>query len=675
MTDRADAGAARERTYSDPHPSNAGEGTVAQPTKGTEAGHVVVREQPPGVLGRPDERGSDRPASSPWSLVALSAPVLVAAVVWTISLQSVSIRDVGDAGIVTALPPAAFAALAAACLSFAVAVAQRRPSQLVLLVHMVLLVYMLYGASTLIEEVPTFNVSWRHAGIITSIINHGEVTPETNAYFNWPSFFILGALATKVAGLGSNPLSLVPWAPVVFELLYLAPLIVISRAATRDPRLPWVAALIFYLTNWVYQDYFSPQAFTYFLYLALFAVVLRWFYPRRESGGRPLRAAAATTSRALIVIPRAVASALRVGDTGARRDPATSPRAARQRAALIVICVLVVAAAVPTHQLTPYAILAGATAIVALRVCSFSTLPAIVLVLTLTWSVFAAGPYLNGHLGAQVGPKQAGSVVSSVTGRVVGSEAHVAIAYLRLLTTIGLWALAGVAALNMLRRRRRRWLGHIALAASPFVLMLMSAYGGEILLRVYLFTLPFVAGLVASILLAVAGGKSTWRRAAVIGAASLVLVTGFLFTRYGNERANLFTRSEVQTVQHLYHVAPAGSVLAVPNGDLPWTFRGVRAYRYTTVTRELYALPQGGRVLTGSQLATRVARALNRRGVPASYLVITRSNRQYDRIVGQAPWGSVARLERAVERSSAFRAVYANRDGAIFQLVTRGGPQ
>ena len=561
-----------------------------------------------------------------------------------------------------------------ACLSFAFAVAQRRPSQLVLLVHMVLLVYMLYGASSLIEEVPTFNVSWRHAGIITSIINHGEVTPETNAYFNWPSFFILGALATKVAGLGNNPLSLIPWAPVVFELLYLAPLIVISRAATRDPRLPWVAALVFYLTNWVYQDYFSPQALTYFLYLALFAVVLRWFYPRREGGGRPLRGAAAT-SRALIVIPKAVASALRAGATAARRDQATSPRSARQRAALIAICFLVVAAAVPTHQLTPYAIIAGATAIVAVRVCSFSTLPAIALVLTLTWSVFAAGPYLNGHLGAQVGPKQAGSVVSSVTGRVVGSEAHVAIAYLRLLTTIGLWALAGLAALNMLRRRRRRWLGHIALATSPFVLMLMSAYGGEILLRVYLFTLPFVAGLVAWILLAVAGGSSTLRRAAVIGVASLVLATGFLFTRYGNERANLFTRSEVQTVQRLYHVAPAGSVLAVPNGDLPWTFRGVRAYRYTTVTRELYALPQGGAILTGSQLATRVAKALNRRGVPASYLVITRSNRQYDRIVGQAPWGSVARLERAVERSPDFRTVYANRDGAIFKLATGGGRQ
>jgi hypothetical protein len=251
----------------------------------------------------------------------------------------------------------------------------------------------------------------------------------------------------------------------------------------------------------------------------------------------------------------------------------------------------------------------------------------------------------------------------------------VVIAYLRLATTICLWGVAALVGLNMLRRRRREWLGHIALAAAPFGLMMLSAYGGEILLRVYLFSLPFVAALVASLLLAVAGRNSTWRRASVLGLAGLVLATGFLFTRYGNERANLFTRSEVQAVQHLYHIAPGGSVLAVPNSDLPWTFRGVRAYHYTTLTRELRPSNGPDSGPSGSQLAERVARALNRRGVPASYLVITRSNRQYDRVVGQATWGSVARLQRGVERSPSFRTVYATPDATIFQLQLqrRGG--
>ena len=171
---------------------------------------------------------------------------------------------------------------------------------------------------------------------------------------------------------------------------------------TSDPRLPWVAAWVFYPHHWVYQDYFSPQALAYFLYLALFAIVLRWFSHRREVGERPFRRAAAAT-QALIVIPKSVTSALRVEDGGGAPHVA-SPRLARQRAALVAVCFLLVAAAVPTHQLTPYAILAGATALVVLRLCSFSMLPAIALVLTVTWSVFAAGPYLNGHRGHRWGP-------------------------------------------------------------------------------------------------------------------------------------------------------------------------------------------------------------------------------------------------------------------------------
>jgi hypothetical protein len=659
MSDRADAGAARETTHSDPQFTSVSGGAVSRSSHPTEAGYITVTDRMLAFLGRGGQRFLDELEGRQWRLLLLSAPVLAAAAVWTVSLQSVEIRQVGGAGLVSALPLPAFVALAVACGSFAVAVSRARPSQSVLVLHLVLMIYMLYGATALIEQVPSFNVSWRHVGIAKSIVNHGYVTPETNAYFNWPGFFLLAGLATKLAGLGT-PLQLVPWAPVVFELLYLAPLIVISRAATSDPRLPWVAAWVFYLTNWVYQDYFSPQALTYFLYLALFAVLLHWF------SGRPAAAATRLFGRATKVGSTLLVEARPVG-SNARRSP-LSPG---QRAALVVICFALIAATVPSHQLTPFAMLAGATALVALRLCSVSTLPAIILVLTVTWSVFAAGPYLNGHLGAQVGPGQAGSILSSVTGRVVGSEAHVVVAYLRLATTFGLWTLAAVAALRVLRRRHRQWAGHVVLAAAPFTLMLMSAYGGEVLLRIYLFSLPFVAALTASILLAAAGRSGAGRGAVVLGLAGLVLAAGFLFTRYGNERVNLFTQSEVQAVERLYELAPPGSVLAAPNPDLPWNFKGVRAYRYTTLPRELQRFSRPDASPTGAQLAAQTARALDRRRVPAVYLVITRSTREYDSVVGQATWGSVARLQRGVEQSPSFRTVYATRDAEIFQLERR----
>ena len=42
----------------------------------------------------------------------------------------------------------------------------------------------------------------------------------------------------------------------------------VANAATDDVRLQWAAVWCFYLANWVYQDYLSPQGLTYALYLA-----------------------------------------------------------------------------------------------------------------------------------------------------------------------------------------------------------------------------------------------------------------------------------------------------------------------------------------------------------------------------------------------------------------------
>ena len=63
----------------------------------------------------------------------------------------------------------------------------------------------------------------------------------------------------------------------------------IVRRYTQDPRLIWTALWLFCLGDWVGQDYFSPQACAYFLYLVVIAVSLRWY----SSSGVPLLAAGA----------------------------------------------------------------------------------------------------------------------------------------------------------------------------------------------------------------------------------------------------------------------------------------------------------------------------------------------------------------------------------------------
>src|SRR5215469_4462074 len=104
----------------------------------------------------------------------------------------------------------------------------------------------------------------------------GTVAPDLDAYFNWPGFFALAAFVTQVAGYHTI-LSYAAWAPVFFNLIYLGPLYIIFTTATTDKRLVWLALWFFYLTNWIGQDYFSPQGFNFFLYLVIIAILLKYF--------------------------------------------------------------------------------------------------------------------------------------------------------------------------------------------------------------------------------------------------------------------------------------------------------------------------------------------------------------------------------------------------------------
>ena len=569
------------------------------------------------VAGRRLRSGRGASAAALWPAALTAA----GAVLWIAVLLDVRGERVGDLGLVSALPAAAFVALALVCTGCAVAVMRPQTSQGARLGHVLALVVVLYGAPHLIAEVPSFNVTWRHAGVSTYISDHGSVDPSINAYFNWPGFFVLQALAVELAGLESA-LELARWTVLVFNLLYLPPLLLIARSATDDARFPWLAATVFYVGNWVYQDYPSPQGLTFVLYLSIVAILL-------------------------------------VGLSN-RADTAVTPR---MRAALMVVCFVAALTAVASHQLTPFAILGSATALVLLRRTSFRVLPAIVLVLTVAWVVFAAGTYLNGHIDAlkeQVG--QVGATVSSSVGsRISGSSQHVLVTRLRLATAGAVWLLALVAALRLLRRREKRFVPHIVLAAVPVGLVVLQAYGGEIVLRVYFFSLPFAAVLIASL----APARAQPTRTAAAAVVLLVAASAFLVTRYGNQRIELFTPDEVRVVQRAYELAPDGAVLLAPNPQLPWEYARLGEVRQRTVDGALKDLPA-----PPPNLARAVADHVED---AQAYVLVTRNMREYEALFGRPRWGTIAQLESSMSRSPLFERVYVNRGGAIYRL--RPSPQ
>src|SRR5205814_10629633 len=122
------------------------------------------------------------------ALVAL-APLAVA--LWFLVLGDIRPESVGDFGLVTSLPFGAWVALGALVSGFVASLAPERPRLRVAALYVVALIVALYGAVAIIEHAPSYNVTWRHAGIAGAIAASGHIDPTVDAYFDWPGFFAL----------------------------------------------------------------------------------------------------------------------------------------------------------------------------------------------------------------------------------------------------------------------------------------------------------------------------------------------------------------------------------------------------------------------------------------------------------------------------------------------------
>ena len=291
-------------------------------------------------------------------------------------------------------------------------------------------------------------------------------------------------------------------------------------------------------------------------------------------------------------------------------------------------------------------------------------MPYVMTVLTGTWISFMTVSYLAGHSRDVTGHagKVEGTLSASLGNRLQGSPLHLAVAYGRIGVTLCLWSVAAYGAWRT-ARTGRRVLPYVALALASFPIILLQPYGGEILLRVYLFSLPFMA-------LFAAGAVFLLPPRLIPVVSSLLAVGflgGFLLARYGNERMDYFTKAEVQAVDRLYAVAPPGSSLFALEGDLPWKFRGYTAYRYNRVTPGL----NWRQIASHPRASTRGLAELMGAKPQRAYLIVTRSQAAAAELGEGVPTRVVMRFEQAITASPRFRTIYSNRDAAVFMLLRK----
>lgn len=475
---------------------------------------------------------------------------------------------IGAEGLVPAIPVITGIGVVMA-VAAAVAVLGERPrDQLAFAGLLGLVILVLHGAPGFIEANPRFPVAWLHVGFVDQISTDGTLLTDLDARFSWPGFFAGGALLDQAAGT-DGVLWMLRFAPVVFAALACLGIWALAKTLDMSATTAGGACLLFVVVNWSAQDYFSPQATGFLLTLVVLVLVSRWF-PGRGPAPAGL-----------------VGRALRwSGDVGLEAPAAASDSASgsasdstREFGRLVVV-LAVCGAIVISHQLTPGFLTVGLLALGLAGVIRVRWIGAMVLLMTAAWLSFAGEAWWLGHLDTLTGSvgDVGGIVEDNVGERTAGAQdARETVLRARLGLSLLIWGGAAlVLARAWWRGPSRREVFLAALFLSPFPLLIAQPYGGELIIRIFLFVLPAAALVLVGALLA---DPEPWRRA-ILGVALICALPLFALARFGNEEFEMVLDGDLETVGVLLEEAPEGSVVFVANGQALVNIDRVGDFRY-----------------------------------------------------------------------------------------------
>jgi len=550
--------------------------------------------------------------------VALHVALVAGALgLWVIALTRVDLRELGDLGLLNALPVTWFVAFGLLLAGFAHAISRERPATPLLALYVVALIFVLHGTTPLLYDEPRYAWTYKHLGVIDWIASSGHVDRTLDIYNNWPAFFAVNAWLSSVTGV--SPMDYAEWSQVFFELLNAAAILFTLRALTVETRQIWLATWLFLLGNWIAQDYLAPQAFVFPLATVLLGLCLR-------CGPRSAR------------VPR--------------------PRAGLVTGALCYLAI------VATHQLTPIVVIIGVAvlAVAARRVPPW--VPLAMLVVEAAWVAHAWG-FLHTHFNLfsldLAGNAHPSPTPHAAAGfKVVSWASRALVAVMFVLAAAGFW------------RRYRSGRGDLAPAVVLAAAMPAAAvlnYGGEGGMRTYLFALPWLAFLAAALCLEPRRRKRRTGAPTVAGVAAVSALVGtlLLFAYYGRELMDHISRDDVRVALWFERHAPVGSVRVQVDANIPERvtarYAALRGGAYSNILAN--HPPFAGRLLGARELPA-LELYLARLGSTRDYVLLSPSQEDEARMLGSVRPHSIERLARALSRSPHFKAVYRSGQAAVY---------
>lgn len=359
----------------------------------------------------------------------------------------------------------------------------------------------------LITEVPIYTWTYKHIGLVDYIIRNRSLAPAAvDIYNQWPGFFTAMAWFSSITGL--DPVHMAHWfAPVVHALMA-----VLTGALARGLGLPMraalAAAMITELLNWVGQDYFAPQATGLVMAIACLALL---------------------------------AHSVRYPVAG-------------------YISVAVFVVLVPSHQLTPIWLCACVVALAVFGKIRPVWLPLVYAAVVAAYLV----PRLDQirRYGMFTGSNPLANSSSNVPTR--GSDGRVFTMLVDRSLSASMWVLALLCAAVIWRRVGMPWAAGI-MAFSSMMLLGGQSYGGEAIFRVFLYSLPGCAVLIATVAVWALDLHGVRRRVTLllVWLVAAVAVLASMQGYFGGWSYVTMTRNQLEQSRWLLSKDPAGATITV----------------------------------------------------------------------------------------------------------------
>lgn len=479
--------------------------------------------------------------------------------------------EIGFFGLIHGLPITFFIALAILAIASSILWVSKEKHGKLLCLQLLILVSTLWLIPTVTGgSPPVVNHDYRNIGMIDYIVSHGHFASSVAVYFSWPGTFIASAIITEVSLLNFETLINMGLMPFLMQLLCLVPLYVFLKNTLGEERSNycWFGCWLFYLAEWVVHVHLNPQGFGLFFLLILLALV--------------------TNSQIW--------------------------QNSTKRGTLFVVLITFFAALAVTHLLTSLAVLSVLVGLIIYRKDKYMALVVgICIVLLASWNLTEARMLerkiktSEGFVTIQQTTPPDGAVVDTakpsdgivepvsppdkttesirppdetieptmpsrtilvldpeliaereITRRMSGSQEHISLVRIRLLFS-GIFALIGLAGAILVcvfRRNLKTGVPLFIISLAPLMLLILSSQYGELLPRIYLFTLPGMAYF-GAILIDIKSRKLI----IILCLLPIILCPLHVISRYGNQEMDYISQPELMGADFFYRTTSSGYVI------------------------------------------------------------------------------------------------------------------